>query len=47
VPESKPKDLKIEKKGAQTLKTIDNLPTNKQSSKRNPKPQKNNQTQPK
>jgi hypothetical protein len=40
VPESKPKGLKREKNRAQTLNTIENLPTNKTSSKRNPKPEK-------
>jgi len=47
VPESKPKGLEIEKNRAQTLKTIEKPPNKQTSSKRNPKPKKNNQTQPK
>ncbi len=46
VPESKPKGLKIEKNQAQTLKTIENLPTNKQVLREtlNPKKTKPNQS---
>jgi len=44
VPESKPKGLKREKNRAQTLNTIENLPTNKQVLRETLNP-KNNQTQ--